>query len=202
MEKNRFPALPLFDVSVGSASFCPLEMTGHIMKGPWLCRNSWEIFWSEKLLAVWNKVVFAVVSQSVYYLLPGRQLRSWGCSQGHGQGDSLHFLSVSEWGSERDSDSRGQCGQGASRLPAPLSCTLVVGRVIPFGDVHWNWRSLCRQELLGRDWQHLLKSIFTVLGALLLLPTEVCFPSIAENQLTLPQPVTNASICKMTVRNA
>lgn len=31
---------------------------------------------------------------------------------------------------------------------------------------------------------------------------QVFFLSTVETQLTLPQPVTNASICKMTVRNA
>lgn len=119
-KKNRFPAQPLFDISIGSASFCPLGMKDHIMEGPWLCRNSWETFRCEELLALWNKVAFAVVSQCVCYLLPGGQLRSWGCSQGCRQRGGLH-----SWVSVRGRESKGWCGQGARLLPAPHSRTLV-----------------------------------------------------------------------------
>lgn len=165
-------------------------MKGHIMKGPWLCRNSWETFWSEELLALWNKMAFGVVSQCVCSLLPGRQLRSWDCSQGSGQGGSLHFLSVSKSACERDSNSRDNAWR------EPLSCQLRT-------TAHLSWQGWfllkvyietgglsARWEVLGRDWQYLLKSIFTVPGALLWLPKEVCFPFIVEESVD-PSPASH-----------
>lgn len=73
-----------------------------------------------------------------------------GLHSGMRAGASLYFLSASEPASDRDSDSRGQCGQGACQLPALHSYTLVVGRVIPFEGVHWNRRSFSKERGTGR----------------------------------------------------
>lgn len=154
--------------------------------------------WVEQLPGLWNKVFSRVASQCACSLLPDRQLGGWDCSQGTTDWRTIAFpgrqLISQREGQQQCRDSVGRAcacftqlhsydGQGGGF----------------FEGVQWNRRSFCKEGVMYREGaKEQLHSPQCVAST----TQEVCFPSSAENQLNLPQPVTNASICKMTERNA
>lgn len=155
-------------------------------RGPWLCRNSWETFGGEKLPGLWNKVVSAVASQCVCYLLPERQLMGCDCAAREARtGGQLAFP---EWQLISQRERQWQHTDNVGRERA--GCWLrTVAHLSWEGWFFFFWRRAVKLEVLlqggsyvrGGGWRRLPKSIFTVLSASFQLPKEVCFPSIAEN---------------------
>lgn len=146
----------------------------------WLCETRWLLQWSPSVFVIYCQVGSL-----------GAEAAVRGADRGAG------CIPECQWEAEKARDDAGR-ERACCRL---RTAAHLCGKSDPFWRCTWKLEvSLLGERYWeGRDRQHLLKSIFTVLGA---LTAQRSLFSIHCRESVDPSSATNASICKMTVRNA